>query len=157
MIYYFCRLVATEIIDTSWMIVIVWQGILTTLSQTSGGYNYDYATVPFLAEVLKVETTTGHSYFNFHISCKAIVIGVVQLFTAAVASFRYSVLFYLLDLKICSVPIERIDLWYCSFLKIYNERYLLFYNSFGAVLYLWLSTVEGDEITAIYSSHNKLE
>ncbi|KAF3560278.1 hypothetical protein F2Q69_00016277 [Brassica cretica] len=31
------------------------QGILTTLSQSDeGGYNYDYATVPFLAEVFKV-------------------------------------------------------------------------------------------------------
>lgn len=28
-------------------------GILTTLSQTGGGYKYDYATIPFLAEVLK--------------------------------------------------------------------------------------------------------
>lgn len=30
------------------------QGILTTLSQSNGGYRYDYATVPFLAEVFKV-------------------------------------------------------------------------------------------------------
>ncbi|KAL2478710.1 CMP-sialic acid transporter 1 [Forsythia ovata] len=30
------------------------QGILTTLSQSNGGYKYDYATVPFLAEVLKL-------------------------------------------------------------------------------------------------------
>lgn len=30
------------------------QGILTTLSQSNGGYKYDYATVPFLAEVFKV-------------------------------------------------------------------------------------------------------
>jgi UDP-sugar transporter A1/2/3 len=30
------------------------QGILTTLSQSDGGYKYDYATVPFLAEVFKV-------------------------------------------------------------------------------------------------------
>ncbi|KAL2902699.1 CMP-sialic acid transporter 1 [Bienertia sinuspersici] len=29
-------------------------GILTTLSQSNGGYKYDYATIPFLAEVLKV-------------------------------------------------------------------------------------------------------
>ncbi|KAK4339363.1 hypothetical protein RND71_040825 [Anisodus tanguticus] len=29
------------------------QGILTTLSQSNGGYKYDYATVPFLAEVFK--------------------------------------------------------------------------------------------------------
>ncbi|KAM7508586.1 hypothetical protein LguiA_019039 [Lonicera macranthoides] len=28
-------------------------GILTTLSQSNGGYKYDYATVPFLAEVFK--------------------------------------------------------------------------------------------------------
>lgn len=32
----------------------VWQGILTTLSQSNGKYEYDYATVPFLAEVFKV-------------------------------------------------------------------------------------------------------
>ncbi|KAL1830352.1 hypothetical protein ACET3Z_000003 [Daucus carota] len=30
------------------------QGILTTLSQTDGTYKYDYATVPFLAEVFKL-------------------------------------------------------------------------------------------------------
>ncbi|KAJ4957010.1 hypothetical protein NE237_013793 [Protea cynaroides] len=30
------------------------QGILTTLSQSDGGYDYDYATVPFLAEVFKL-------------------------------------------------------------------------------------------------------
>lgn len=30
------------------------QGILTTLSQSDGAYPYDYATVPFLAEVFKV-------------------------------------------------------------------------------------------------------
>ncbi|KAJ8649456.1 hypothetical protein MRB53_002479 [Persea americana] len=30
------------------------QGILTTLSQNNGGYRYDYATVPFLAEVFKL-------------------------------------------------------------------------------------------------------
>ncbi|GKU87983.1 hypothetical protein SLEP1_g2302 [Rubroshorea leprosula] len=30
------------------------QGILTTLSQSNGRYNYDYATVPFLAEVFKL-------------------------------------------------------------------------------------------------------
>ncbi|KAL6493973.1 hypothetical protein OROGR_031882 [Orobanche gracilis] len=30
------------------------QGILTTLSQSNGGYVYDYATVPFLAEVFKL-------------------------------------------------------------------------------------------------------
>ncbi|GER48652.1 nucleotide-sugar transporter family protein [Striga asiatica] len=29
-------------------------GILTTLSQSNGGYKYDYATVPFLAEVFKL-------------------------------------------------------------------------------------------------------
>lgn len=32
----------------------IWQGILTTLSQSDGKYKYDYATVPFLAEVFKV-------------------------------------------------------------------------------------------------------
>ncbi|PKA58966.1 CMP-sialic acid transporter 1 [Apostasia shenzhenica] len=30
------------------------QGILTTLSQTNGRYKYDYATIPFLAEVFKL-------------------------------------------------------------------------------------------------------
>lgn len=30
------------------------QGILTTLSQSNGGYKYDYATVPFLAELFKL-------------------------------------------------------------------------------------------------------
>ncbi|KAK4476354.1 hypothetical protein RD792_015503 [Penstemon davidsonii] len=30
------------------------QGIFTTLSQSNGGYKYDYSTVPFLAEVFKV-------------------------------------------------------------------------------------------------------
>ncbi|KAG6552204.1 hypothetical protein Mapa_006052 [Marchantia paleacea] len=30
------------------------QGVLTTLSQTDGGYTYDYGTVPFLAELLKL-------------------------------------------------------------------------------------------------------
>lgn len=35
--------------------VFLWQGILTTLSQSNGGYKYDYATVPFLAEVFKVK------------------------------------------------------------------------------------------------------
>lgn len=30
------------------------QGILTTLSQSNGGYKYDYATIPFLAEVFKL-------------------------------------------------------------------------------------------------------
>ncbi|KAF8380098.1 hypothetical protein HHK36_027568 [Tetracentron sinense] len=32
----------------------MWQGIWTTLSQSNGGYKYDYATVPFLAEVFKL-------------------------------------------------------------------------------------------------------
>lgn len=32
----------------------MFQGILTTLSQSHGKYKYDYATVPFLAEVFKV-------------------------------------------------------------------------------------------------------
>ncbi|URE28139.1 Nucleotide-sugar transporter, partial [Musa troglodytarum] len=32
----------------------VFQGILTTLSQSHGKYKYDYATVPFLAEVFKL-------------------------------------------------------------------------------------------------------
>ncbi|CAL9061631.1 unnamed protein product [Musa banksii] len=31
-----------------------YQGILTTLSQSHGKYRYDYATVPFLAEVFKL-------------------------------------------------------------------------------------------------------
>lgn len=30
------------------------QGILTTLSQSDGGYKYDYATIPFLAEIFKL-------------------------------------------------------------------------------------------------------
>ncbi|XP_078439638.1 nucleotide-sugar transporter family protein [Wolffia australiana] len=30
------------------------QGILTTLSQSNGGYKYDYATVPFLSEIFKL-------------------------------------------------------------------------------------------------------
>lgn len=30
------------------------QGILTTLSQTNGRYRYDYATIPFLAEIFKL-------------------------------------------------------------------------------------------------------
>ncbi|KAL8210405.1 hypothetical protein R6Q57_007137 [Mikania cordata] len=30
------------------------QGILTTLSQSNGGYKYDYATIPFLAEIFKL-------------------------------------------------------------------------------------------------------
>ncbi|CAK9873518.1 unnamed protein product [Sphagnum jensenii] len=33
-------------------------GILTTVSQTSGGYKYDYATVPFLGELLKLLVST---------------------------------------------------------------------------------------------------
>ncbi|OWM85253.1 hypothetical protein CDL15_Pgr028040 [Punica granatum] len=33
------------------------QGILTTLSQSNGGYKYNYATVPFLAEVFKAVPT----------------------------------------------------------------------------------------------------
>ncbi|KAI8017974.1 hypothetical protein LOK49_LG04G03423 [Camellia lanceoleosa] len=32
----------------------IFQGILTTLSQSNGGYKYDYATVPFLAEAFKL-------------------------------------------------------------------------------------------------------
>lgn len=32
----------------------MWQGILTTLSQSNGHYTYDYGTVPFLAEFFKV-------------------------------------------------------------------------------------------------------
>ncbi|KAI9072529.1 hypothetical protein K1719_045488 [Acacia pycnantha] len=34
------------------------QGILTTLSQSNGGYKYDYATVPFLAEVFKLAVSS---------------------------------------------------------------------------------------------------
>ncbi|XP_076903469.1 CMP-sialic acid transporter 1-like [Bidens hawaiensis] len=34
------------------------QGILTTLSQTNGGYTYDYATIPFLAEIFKLLVST---------------------------------------------------------------------------------------------------
>lgn len=34
------------------------QGILTTLSQSGGGYKYDYGTIPFLAELLKLTVST---------------------------------------------------------------------------------------------------
>ncbi|KAE9616060.1 hypothetical protein Lal_00017611 [Lupinus albus] len=34
------------------------QGILTTLSQSNGAYKYDYATVPFLAEVFKLAVSS---------------------------------------------------------------------------------------------------
>lgn len=34
------------------------QGILTTLSQSNGGYRYDYATVPFLAEAFKLAVSS---------------------------------------------------------------------------------------------------
>ncbi|XP_030470165.2 CMP-sialic acid transporter 1 [Syzygium oleosum] len=34
------------------------QGILTTLSQSNGGYKYDYATVPFLAEAFKLAVSS---------------------------------------------------------------------------------------------------
>lgn len=42
--------------EPRWLIflLLLIQGILTTLSQSNGGYKYDYATVPFLAEVFKV-------------------------------------------------------------------------------------------------------
>lgn len=52
------NLATTQMIDPGCR---VWQGILTTLSQTGGGYKYDYATIPFLAEVLKVE--------NWNVAC----------------------------------------------------------------------------------------
>lgn len=35
----------------------MWQAILTMMSQTNGGYTYDYATVPFLAEFMKVKNS----------------------------------------------------------------------------------------------------
>jgi hypothetical protein len=39
------------------------QGILTTLSQSNGKYKYDYATIPFLAELFKVQSCNSlHSY-----------------------------------------------------------------------------------------------
>ncbi|XP_028794738.1 CMP-sialic acid transporter 1-like isoform X4 [Neltuma alba] len=41
------------------------QGILTTLSQSNGGYKYDYATVPFLAEVFKLAVSTGLLWKKF--------------------------------------------------------------------------------------------
>ncbi|KAB1212929.1 CMP-sialic acid transporter 1 [Morella rubra] len=41
--------------DLSFMCPEFIQGILTSLSQTNGQYMYDYATVPFLAEVFKVK------------------------------------------------------------------------------------------------------
>ncbi|XP_068666847.1 CMP-sialic acid transporter 1-like [Aristolochia californica] len=43
------------------------QGILTTLSQSNGRYEYDYATVPFLAEVLKLVVSS----FLLWRECKA--------------------------------------------------------------------------------------
>ncbi|XP_028794735.1 CMP-sialic acid transporter 1-like isoform X2 [Neltuma alba] len=41
------------------------KGILTTLSQSNGGYKYDYATVPFLAEVFKLAVSTGLLWKKF--------------------------------------------------------------------------------------------
>lgn len=46
------------------VLIEFWQGILTTLSQSNGGYKYDYATVPFLAEVFKVLYLFLKSYVN---------------------------------------------------------------------------------------------
>lgn len=43
------------------------QGILTTLSQTNGRYRYDYATIPFLAEIFKLLVS---SFFLWK-ECKA--------------------------------------------------------------------------------------
>ncbi|XP_028770360.1 CMP-sialic acid transporter 1 [Neltuma alba] len=42
------------------------QGILTTLSQSNGGYKYDYATVPFLAEVFKLAVSSLLLRKEFH-------------------------------------------------------------------------------------------
>ncbi|XP_054779681.1 CMP-sialic acid transporter 1 [Prosopis cineraria] len=42
------------------------QGILTTLSQSNGGYKYDYATVPFLAEVFKLAVSSLLLGKEFH-------------------------------------------------------------------------------------------
>ncbi|KAL2543674.1 Polynucleotidyl transferase [Forsythia ovata] len=44
------------VLSESWVSVPHFlKGILTTLSQSNGGCKYDYATVPFLAEVLKMK------------------------------------------------------------------------------------------------------
>jgi len=43
------------------------QGILTTLSQSNGKYKYDYATIPFLAELFKLSVS---SFFLWN-ECKS--------------------------------------------------------------------------------------
>ncbi|RWR80243.1 CMP-sialic acid transporter 1-like protein isoform X1 [Cinnamomum micranthum f. kanehirae] len=45
------------------------QGILTTLSQNNGGYRYDYATVPFLAEVFKLAVSSYLLWRECRSSC----------------------------------------------------------------------------------------
>ncbi|KAJ6818390.1 CMP-sialic acid transporter 1 [Iris pallida] len=44
------------------------QGILTTLSQTNGRYRYDYATIPFLAEVFKLLVSSFFLWREFQAS-----------------------------------------------------------------------------------------
>ncbi|XP_044486828.1 CMP-sialic acid transporter 1-like isoform X2 [Mangifera indica] len=44
------------------------QGIFTTLSQSNGGYKYDYATVPFLAEVFKLVVSSFLLWKEFRAS-----------------------------------------------------------------------------------------
>ncbi|XP_042469075.1 CMP-sialic acid transporter 1-like isoform X1 [Zingiber officinale] len=44
------------------------QGILTTLSQSNGKYQYDYATVPFLAEVFKLLISSFLLWKEFKVS-----------------------------------------------------------------------------------------
>jgi UDP-sugar transporter A1/2/3 len=44
------------------------QGILTTLSQSNGKYKYDYATIPFLAELFKVHEVYAIVYSDICIS-----------------------------------------------------------------------------------------
>ncbi|KAL8141598.1 hypothetical protein V2J09_014630 [Rumex salicifolius] len=47
------------------------QGILTTLSQSGGGYKYDYATVPFLAEIFKLIVSSILLWREFKTSSSA--------------------------------------------------------------------------------------
>ncbi|KAJ6799470.1 CMP-sialic acid transporter 1 [Iris pallida] len=44
------------------------QGILTTLSQTNGRYRYDYATIPFLAEIFKLLVSSLFLWREFRAS-----------------------------------------------------------------------------------------
>lgn len=52
----------------------VWQGILTTLSQSNGEYKYDYATVPFLAEIFKVNNKHSlHHFIGTNFDCELLL------------------------------------------------------------------------------------